>query len=305
MRKVLIIGSGCAGYTAAVYSARANLSPLLISGTETGGQLMLTSDVENYPGFPEGIMGPELMDKMRAQAERFGTEMWTDLVEKVDFSKRPFTVTTADGKTETAETVIIATGATAKWMGIPSEKKFYGKGVSACAVCDGAFYKNKEVCVVGGGDTALEESLFLTKFASKVSVIHRRDQLRASKIMRERAQKNPKINFIWNSVVSEVVGNTGVEGVKVQNLVTKTESVIPCSGFFVAIGHQPNTKVFEGILKLDEKRYIVTDGRTRTSVPGVFACGDVMDSMYRQAITAAGTGCMSALEAERFLEAEE
>ena len=242
---------------------------------------------------------------MGAQAERFGTEMWTDLVEKVDFSKRPFTVTTADGKTETAETVIIATGATAKWMGIPSEKKFYGKGVSACAVCDGAFYKNKEVCVVGGGDTALEESLFLTKFASKVSVIHRRDQLRASKIMRERAQKNPKIKFIWNSVVSEVAGNTCVEGVKVQNLVTKTESVIPCSGFFVAIGHQPNTKVFEGILKLDEKRYIVTDGRTRTSVPGVFACGDVMDSMYRQAITAAGTGCMSALEAERFLEAEE
>ncbi|MBI2915352.1 MAG: thioredoxin-disulfide reductase [Elusimicrobia bacterium] len=302
MRKVIIIGSGCAGYTAAIYTSRANLSPLLISGLETGGQLMLTSDVENYPGFPEGILGPELMDKMRAQAEKFGTEIWTDIVEKVDFSKRPFTIVTANGQTETAETVIISTGATAMWLGIASEKKFMGKGVSACAVCDAAFYKGMEVCVVGGGDTAMEESLFLTKFASKVTVIHRRNELRASKIMQERAIKNPKIHFVWDSVVDEVLGNETVGSVRVKNLKSGAVSEISCKGLFIAIGHQPNTKVFQGQIQLDPKGYIVTDGRARTSVPGVFACGDVMDVLYRQAVTAAGTGCMSALEAERFLD---
>lgn len=305
MRKVLIIGSGCAGYTAAVYSARANLSPLLISGSEIGGQLMLTSEVENYPGFPEGIQGPELMDRMKAQAERFGTEFMTDYVEKVDFSKAPFTVTTAGGVTETAQTVILATGATAKWMGIPSEKQFFGKGVSACAVCDGAFYRNKEVAVVGGGDTAMEESLFLTKFASKVTLIHRRDEFRASKIMQKRATTHPKIKIVLDSVVDHVYGDGAVQGAKIKNVKTNALSDLAVSGVFVAIGHQPNTKVFAGQIKLDDKGYIVTDGRTRTNVPGVFACGDVMDSVYRQAISAAGTGCMAALEAERYLEALE
>ncbi len=302
MRKVIIIGSGCAGYTAAVYTARANLAPLLISGVEMGGQLMLTSDVENYPGFPEGIMGPELMDRMRAQAERFGAEMWTDYVESVDFKARPFTVRTANGQVEKAETVIIATGATAKWLGIESEKRLMGKGVSACAVCDAAFYRGKEVCVTGGGDTAMEESLFLTKFASKVTLIHRRSEFRASKIMQERARSNSKITFVLDSVVDEVLGKETVEGVRVKNVKNNEKKEIPCQGFFVAIGHQPNTKAFIGQINLDEKGYIVADSRTRTNVPGVFACGDVMDVLYRQAVTAAGTGCMSALEAERFLE---
>lgn len=302
VRNVIIIGSGCAGWTSAIYSARANLSPLLISGSETGGQLMLTSDVENYPGFPEGILGPELMERMQKQAERFGTEILTDYVESVDFSKAPYTITTAGGKTEQAHTVIISTGATAKWIGIPSEKKFFGKGVSACAVCDGAFYKGKEVAVVGGGDTAMEESIFLTKFASKVTVIHRRNELRASKIMQERARKNDKIHFIWDSLPEEVIGNAAVEGVKIKNLKTNAVTSIPCKGFFVAIGHQPNTQIFQGKIKLDEKGYVVTDGRTRTNVPGVFAAGDVMDSIYRQAVSAAGTGCMAALEAEKYLE---
>ena len=305
MRKVLIIGSGCAGYTAAIYTARANLSPLLISGIETGGQLMLTSDVENYPGFPEGILGPDLMDKMRAQAERFGTEMWTDYVETVHFNERPFKVTTANGQTETAQTIIIATGATAKWLGIESEKKLMGKGVSACAVCDAAFYKGKEVCVVGGGDTAMEESLVLTKFASKVTLIHRRNEFRASKIMQERVRKNEKISFVLNSAVEEVLGKETVEGVRIKNVNNHSTQEIPCSGFFVAIGHQPNTKVFEGQIELDQKGYIAADSRTRTNVPGIFACGDVMDSVYRQAVTAAGTGCMAALEAEKFLENHE
>jgi thioredoxin reductase (NADPH) len=302
MRKVVIIGSGVAGYTAAVYTARAGLSPLIISGVEIGGQLMLTSEVENFPGFPEGIQGPELMDRMKAQAERFGTEIWTDYVEKIDLSKKPFTVVTANGKTETAETIIISTGATAKWLGIESEKRLMGKGVSACAVCDAAFYRNKEVVVVGGGDTAMEEVSVLTKFASKVTLVHRRDEFRASKIMQERVRKNPKVSFVLDSVVDEVLGASSVEGVRVKNLKTGKTSDIPCSGFFMAIGHQPNTKIFEGQVKLDEKGYVVTDGRTRTSVPGVFACGDVMDLLYRQAITAAGTGCMAALEAERLLE---
>lgn len=305
VNKVLIIGSGCAGYTAAIYTARANLQPLMISGVETGGQLMLTSDVENYPGFPEGIMGPELMDKMKAQAERFGTRILGDFVEKVSFKESPFQVTTGNGEIFSSQTIIIATGATAKWLGIESEKKFMGKGVSACAVCDAAFYRGKEVCVIGGGDTAMEESLFLTKFASKVTLIHRRDEFRASKIMQDRAKKNEKINFILNSTVEEVFGNEIVEGVKVKNLKNGSISDIFCKGFFVAIGHKPNTKVFQNQINLDERGYILTDGRTRTNVPGIFACGDVMDSMYRQAVTAAGTGCMSALEAERFLESHE
>ncbi|OGR82669.1 MAG: thioredoxin-disulfide reductase [Elusimicrobia bacterium RIFCSPLOWO2_01_FULL_54_10] len=302
IRNVIIIGSGCSGCTAAVYSARANLSPLLISGSEIGGQLMLTSDVENYPGFPKGILGPELMESMQKQAERFGTEIWTEYVEKVDFSKKPFEVTTSSGKTEQAHTVIISTGASAKWIGIPSEKKFFGKGVSACAVCDGAFYRGKEVAVVGGGDTAMEESNFLTKFASKVTLIHRRNEFRASKIMQDRAKANPKIKFMLDSVPEEVVGGETVEGVKIRNVKTNQVSTLPCTGFFVAIGHQPNTKVFKDQIKLDPNGYIITDGRTRTNVPGVFASGDVMDSMYRQAVTAAGTGCMAALEAERYLE---
>ena len=304
MRKVLIIGSGCAGYTAAVYTARANLQPLMISGVEIGGQLMLTSEVENYPGFPEGIMGPELMDRLKAQAEKFGTEILTDYVESVCFEPDNLSVTTASGKTESAQTVIISTGATAKWLGIESEKKFMGKGVSACAVCDAAFYRNKEVAVIGGGDTAMEEALFLTKFASKVTIIHRRDEFRASKIMLSRAMTNPKIKFEMDSVVEEILGDGSVNAVRIRNAKMRQEKTIPCEGFFVAIGHQPNTKVFERVLKLDEYGYIVTDGRTRTNVPGVFACGDVMDRLYRQAITAAGTGCMAALEAERFLEGQ-
>lgn len=303
MRKVLIIGSGCAGYTAAIYTARANLSPLMISGMEIGGQLMLTTEVENFPGFPGGIQGPELMDLMKSQAEKFGTEFWVDTVEKVDLAKSPFKVTTASGKTEEAQTIIVSTGATAKWLGIESEKKFMGKGVSACAVCDAAFYRGKEVTVIGGGDTAMEEASVLTKFASKVTLIHRRDEFRASKIMQDRVKKNPKIALELNSVVEEIVGNGVVEGVRVKNLKDNSQKTIPCSGFFVAIGHQPNVKIFDGQLKLDEKGYIATEGKsTRTNVPGVFACGDVMDSVYRQAVTAAGTGCMAALEAERFLE---
>ncbi len=303
MRKVLIIGSGCSGYTAAIYSARANLAPLMISGMEIGGQLMLTTEVENFPGFPKGIQGPELMDLMKAQAERFGAQFLVDTVEKVDFSKRPFTVTTSNGVVEQAETVIISTGATAKWLGIESEKKFMGKGVSACAVCDAAFYRGKEVTVIGGGDTAMEESLVLTKFASKVTLIHRRDEFRASKIMQDRLRSNPKVSLELNSVVDEIYGNGSVEGVKVKNINTGAVKNIPCSGFFVAIGHQPNTIIFQGQINLDKNGYIVTEGKsTRTNVAGVFASGDVMDSYYRQAITAAGTGCMAALEAERFLE---
>ncbi len=303
MRKVLIIGSGCSGYTAAIYTARANLSPLMISGIEIGGQLMLTTEVENYPGFPGGIQGPELMDLMKAQAEKFGTEFILDTVEKVDFSRSPFKITTANGKTEEAQTVIISTGATAKWLGIESEKKFMGKGVSACAVCDAAFYRNKEVTVIGGGDTAMEEALVLTKFASKVTLIHRRNEFRASKIMQDRLRKNPKVHLALETTVEEIYGNESVEGVRVKSVKDESVKDIPCSGFFVAIGHQPNTKIFEGQITLDDKGYVKTEGKsTRTNVSGVFASGDVMDSYYRQAVTAAGTGCMAALEAERFLE---
>lgn len=304
-RQVLIIGSGCAGYTAAIYTGRANLSPLLVSGTEAGGQLMITSDVENFPGFPEGILGPELMDHMRSQALKFGTEFVLDTIVRVDFSKRPFRVWTGEEQLIEARTVIVCTGATAKWIGLPSEQLLHGKGVSACAVCDAAFFKQKRVIVVGGGDTAMEEAVYLTKFASAVTIVHRRDVLRASKIMQERAKKNPKIDFLYNHAVEEVLGKDRVTGVRLKDVVGGGTREVPCDGLFVAIGHAPNTKIFEGQLKLDEQGYIITDERTQTSVPGVFAAGDVQDHRYRQAVTAAGKGCAAALEAERFLESAE
>ncbi len=303
-RKIIVVGSGPAAYTAAIYSARADLNPLIIGGMATGGQLMLTSEVENFPGFPEPVLGPELMERMKKQCERLGVSIINEDVSKIDLSSRPFHLETTEGKAFASETVIIATGATAQWLGIESEKKLMGHGVSACATCDGFFFKGKEVVVVGGGDTALEEALFLSKFASKVIVIHRRDQLRASRIMQDRAFKNSKLSFVWDSMVSEVLGNGHVSGVRVKNLKTDKLSDIACHGFFVAIGHKPTVDFLGGQLKLDNHGYIITDGRTRTSVPGVFAAGDVMDSRYRQAVTAAGTGCMAALEAERFLAGE-
>lgn len=298
---VLIIGSGPAGYTAAIYSARAMLSPTLISGREPGGQLMLTSEVENWPGEPTGVMGPELMDKLRQQAERFGTTMVTDVVTAVDFSARPYKVTTEQGKEFTADTLIISTGATAKWLGV-GEERLHGRGVSACATCDGFFFRGKHVVVVGGGDSAMEEATFLTRFAEKVTLVHRSESFKASKIMLERAQQNPKITFVMNSAVEEVLGDEKLTGVKLKNTVTGEVSELAADGIFVAIGHKPNTDIFKSAIALDEKGYIVTEGKsTKTNVPGVFACGDVMDATYRQAITAAGTGCMAALEAERFL----
>ena len=300
-RKVAIIGSGAAGYTAAIYTARADLNPILFGGVGMGGQLMLTSEVENFPGFAEPIMGPDLMERMRKQCERLGVELVPEAIEKVDFSKRPFRLETTEGKVVHAETVIVATGASANWLGLPSEKKLLGHGVSACATCDGFFFKGKEIAVVGGGDTALEEATFLTKFASKVSLVHRRDSLRASKILQDRAFNNPKITYVWDSVVDEVLGADQVEGVKLKNVKTGKHHELKVAGLFVAIGHTPNSKVFQGQLKTDANGYLVTNGQTHTSVPGVFAAGDVMDSKYRQAITAAGTGCMAALEAERFL----
>ena len=301
--KVVIMGSGPAGLTAALYTARADLEPIVFEGMETGGQLTLTTEVENYPGFPEGILGPELMDSMKKQAERFGSQCVFGEVTDVDFSKRPFKVTT-DGKELLADTFIISSGASAKMLGLESERELLGYGVSTCATCDGFFFKDKEIVVVGGGDTAMEEALFLTKFGTKVTVIHRRDKLRASKIMQDRAFANTKIEFIWNTVVKEVIGDreSGVSGVKVKNVKSGKVSKVPCQGFFVAIGHTPNTKIFEGKLDMDENGYIITKERsTQTSIPGVFASGDVQDHVYRQAITAAGTGCMAAIDAEKFL----
>jgi thioredoxin reductase (NADPH) len=298
---VLIIGSGPAGYTAAIYAARAMLAPTLIAGREKGGQLMLTSEVENWPGEPTGVMGPELMEKLRAQAERFGTTMVEDVVTAVDFAQRPFVVKTETGKVFTTDSLIIATGATAKWLGV-GEDRLSGRGVSACATCDGFFFRGKEVVVVGGGDSAMEEATFLTRFATKVTIVHRSQEFRASKIMVERARNNPKIAFVLDSAVRGVVGEEVLTAVKVKNVVTGEESELATNGLFVAIGHKPNTELFAGVLELDAKGYIVTEGRTpKTSIPGVFACGDVMDATYRQAITAAGTGCAAALEAERFL----
>ena len=302
MRNVVIIGSGPAGLTAAVYASRANLSPLLIEGWQSGGQLTTTTEVENYPGFAKGIMGPELMKEMRAQAERFGTEFLTADVTAVDFKQQPFTITVDAEHTIRAKAVIIATGASAIQIGVKNETRLTGHGVSTCATCDGFFFKGKELIVVGGGDAAMEEATFLAKFATKVSIVHRRDKLRASKIMQDRASKNEKITFVWNSAVEDILGSDTVTGVRVKNLVTGKVTEVPCSGVFVAIGHRPNTNLFTSQLDMDAKGYIRTTQGTATNVPGVFAAGDVQDSVYRQAVTAAGSGCMAAIDAERFLE---
>jgi len=304
-RKVIIIGSGPAGYTAGIYAARANLAPVMFTGVQAGGQLMLTTLVENYPGFVEGIDGPPLMETFQKQAERFGTEMIPDDVTEVDFSKRPFRVTAGD-VTMHAHTVIIATGATAKLIGLPNESKLMGRGVSTCATCDGFFFKDQNIMVVGGGDSAMEEALYLSRLGRKVEVVHRRDSLRASKIMQERALKNPKISFTLDSVVEDVMDPAAgkVTGVRLRNLKTGAQWETQVDGLFVAIGHEPNTSVLRGQIALHENNYIkVEPGTTRTSVAGVFAAGDVQDFTYRQAVTAAGTGCMAALEAERYLEA--
>jgi len=306
VRNVIIIGSGPAGYTAGIYSARANLEPLLFEGIQPGGQLMITNDVENYPGFPEGIKGPDMMDLFKKQAERFGTQCLTQNVDKVDFSKRPFRVW-SEGQEYQAKSIIIATGASAKLLDIASEKSLMGYGVSACATCDGFFFKNKDVCIVGGGDTAMEEATFLTRYASKVHVIHRRDSLRASKIMQQRALNNPKIDFVWNSEVIEVLDPTKkqVTGLRLRDTVTGEITERATEGLFIAIGHQPNTKIFEGQLELNEVGYVIVKQGTRTSIDGVFAAGDVSDPVWRQAVTAAGTGCAAAIDAERWLEANE
>jgi thioredoxin reductase (NADPH) len=298
---VIIIGSGPAGYTSAIYAARANLSVLMLQGYQVGGQLMLTSDVENYPGFEEGILGPSMMEKFEVQARRFGTEVIPEDVLSVDFSERPFKVTT-DSAEYQARAVIISTGASAKWLGLPSEQRLQGRGVSACATCDGFFFKNKDVAVIGGGDTAMEEAIFLTRYTNHVTVIHRRDALRASKIMQGRAFKNPKISFIWNTEVTEVLGEHEVTGLRLHNLKTDEESTLPVQGFFLAIGHQPNTDLFKGIIDMDKVGYIVPVEYTMTNIPGVFAAGDVTDHRYRQAVTAAGDGCRAAIDAERWLE---
>jgi thioredoxin reductase (NADPH) len=305
VREVIVIGGGPAAYTAALYSARANLNPLAIEGFAWGGQLMITSDVENYPGYPEGVLGPEMMQDLRRQAERFGTEFITDDVTKVDFSERPFRVWVGDEEYR-AEAVIVATGANARQLGLESERKLQGRGVSYCAVCDAAFFKDKEIVVVGGGDSAMEEATFLAKFGVKVTVVHRRDSFRASPIMVDRARSHDKIEFMLDSVVEEVLGDESVDGVAVRNLRTDERTEIPADGFFVAIGHDPNTALFRGELDMDEGGYIETRGKTtETNVPGVFAAGDVQDHVYRQAVTAAGSGCMAALDAERFLAAQE
>jgi thioredoxin reductase (NADPH) len=303
MHSVVIIGSGPAGLTAAIYTARANLAPLLIEGWQSGGQLTTTTEVENYPGFAKGIMGPELMKDMRAQAERFGTEFLTGDVSAVNFATRPFSVTIDGDRTVQSKTVIIATGASAIPIGVPNETRLTGHGVSTCATCDGFFFRGKQLVVVGGGDSAMEEATFLTKFATTVSIVHRRDKLRASKIMQDRAMNNEKISFVWNSIVEDILGADVVTGVRLRNVVTGKRIDMPCAGVFVAIGHRPNTALFSGQLDLDGKGYIRTHNGTATSVPGIFAAGDVQDSTYRQAVTAAGSGCMAAIDAERFLEA--
>ncbi len=302
--RVIIIGSGPAGLTAAIYAARAELKPLMIEGMEAGGQLMLTTDVENYPGFPDGIMGPEMMELFRKQAERFGTRILRSDVSRVDLSKRPFRVWVGDELYET-EAIIVSTGASARWLEVPGEEKLRGHGVSACATCDGFFFKDRDVVVVGGGDSAIEEALFLTKFASKVTIVHRRDELRASKIMATRALEHEKIEVRWNSVIEEILGDDSVTGVRLRDVVTNETQDLTTQGVFVAIGHTPNTAVFEGQLDLDGQGYLETGDNTATSVPGVFGAGDVVDFTYRQAVTAAGMGCEAAIDAERWLESQE
>jgi thioredoxin reductase (NADPH) len=308
-REVVIVGSGPAGLTAAIYAARAELRPLVIHGPQPGGQLTITTEVENYPGFANGIQGPELMQQFEEQAKRFGTEFLVTFVSKVDLGSRPFTLWTEEGHEIKAETLIVASGASAKWLGIPGEapapEGLGGLGVSACATCDGFFFKGKPIVVVGGGDTAMEEATFLTRYASRVTVVHRRDSLRASKIMQDKARSNPKIDFVWNADVGEILGSpeTGVTGIKLEDNQTGEESEFPCEGVFIAIGHKPNTDVFKGWLDMDAVGYIKTAGVSMaTNIPGVFACGDAQDSIYRQAVTAAGTGCMAAIDAERFLD---
>lgn len=305
VENVIIIGSGPAGLTAAIYAARANLEPLMIEGYESGGQLMTTTDVENYPGFAEGIMGPDLMMVTRKQAERFGTRFVTKNVTKVDFSSRPFKIW-VDEDLYQSKSVIISTGASAKYLGLENERRLLGRGVSACATCDGAFFKNQEVCVVGGGDTAMEEANFLTRFASKVHILHRRDEFRASKIMVERALKNPKVEVHYNTVLEDVLGDKGVTGIKIKNIESGESKEMKMDGVFIAIGHKPNTDLFKDIIETNEVGYILTEGKsTYTSIPGVFAAGDVQDPIYRQAVSAAGTGCMAAIDAERWLESQE
>lgn len=310
--KVLIIGSGPAGYTAAIYAARANLKPLMIVGNQPGGQLTITTEVENYPGFADAIQGPWLMEQMQAQAKNVGTETISDMVRDVDFSKRPFTALTEGGLTVTADTVVISTGAQARWLGLESEQKFQGLGVSACATCDGFFYREKEVAVIGGGNSAVEEALFLTNFCKKVTLVHRRNELRAEKIMQERLFKNEKIDILWDHTLDEILGNEqgqenpGVTGIRVKHTKTGETQDIALDGVFVAIGHDPATKIFKGKVEMDDSGYIITaPDSTATNIPGVFAAGDVKDKIYRQAVTAAGMGCMAALEADRFLAAQE
>ena len=300
-RKLVIVGSGPAGYTAAIYAARAELAPVVVAGLKFGGQLMLTTDVENYPGFPEGVSGPEMMELFQKQAERFGAEVLLEDATRVALGERPFRIETAS-RSFLADAVILATGAEAKWLGLASEQRLQNRGVSACATCDGALYRGKPMAVVGGGDTAMEEALFLTRFATKVTVIHRRDRLRASRIMQERALANPKIEFVWNAEVEEVQGGESVTAVRIRDVGTGVRRELPVEALFVAIGHQPNTQLFRGQIELDDVGYIVVrPGSSRTSREGVFACGDAMDPTYRQAVTAAGTGCMAAIDAERWL----
>jgi thioredoxin reductase (NADPH) len=303
-RDMIIIGSGPAGYTAALYASRANLKPLVIMGHEPGGQLTTTTDVENFPGFPDGIMGPDLMNNMKAQAERFGTEYLTTHVSKVDLSKRPFHITCENGNEFSAQTLVLSTGATAKYLGLPNEKELIGKGLSACATCDGFFYRDQVVHIVGGGDTAMEEAMFLTKFAKTVTIVHRKDTFRASKPMQQRVFDNPKIDVLWDSSVEEIIADaTGVTGIKVKNSKTGETTERPTNGLFMGIGHTPNTGFLDGQIELDDHGFIITKGaHPDTNVEGVFACGDVQDSYYRQAISAAGSGCEAAMRAERFLE---
>lgn len=304
---VVIVGSGPAGLTAALYTARADLAPIVFEGPEPGGQLTTTTEVENYPGYPEGVTGPEMMDQFRAQATKFGADCRWGMVTEVDFNVRPFRLVVDEEHTLFAHSVIVATGASAKWMGLPNEQRLRGKGVTACATCDGAFFRNQHIIVIGGGDTAMEEATYLTRFASKVTLVHRRDEFRASKVMQKRVLEHPKIEVAWNSVVDDVLGEHVVEGVRLKNIVTGETSVLAdVTGVFLAIGHKPNTDLFKGVLEMDENGYLITQGKsTYTNIDGVFACGDVQDHVYRQAVTAAGSGCAAAIDAERWLEAQE